>query len=221
MSIEAMKQALEAWQTSVYGSDRHHKAMLVVMTNMGQAIAEAETQEQGEPVAWPCVIEEDDFEKDTVTLKMQCSDYKVSAGQHWLSTCPQPNTTNKPLAWICEDELPVDYPFDAMYPYSKVDVVRMFPVFGPQPNKPLTGWKPIETAPRDGTEILMTNGVDVSSGQWFSGNDGTCDQDGSPNGDERDAGWIDWSGGMQPDPNHWMSLPTPPIKADRNIKRAS
>lgn len=40
-----MKQALEAWQTSVYGSDSHHKAMLIAMTNMGQAIAEAEKQE--------------------------------------------------------------------------------------------------------------------------------------------------------------------------------
>lgn len=48
MSIEAMKQALEAWQTSVYGSERHHKAMLFAMTNIGAAIAEAEKQE---PVA--------------------------------------------------------------------------------------------------------------------------------------------------------------------------
>jgi len=49
MSIEAMKQALEAWQTSVYGSERHHKAMLLAMTNMGHAIEQAEKQE---PVAW-------------------------------------------------------------------------------------------------------------------------------------------------------------------------
>ncbi len=36
--------------------------------------------------AWPCVIAEADFEQDTITLKMQCSDYKVGAGQHWLHT---------------------------------------------------------------------------------------------------------------------------------------
>jgi len=51
MSIEAMKQALEAWQTSVYGSERHHKAMLFAMTKrnevfcrflVGQAIEQAE-----------------------------------------------------------------------------------------------------------------------------------------------------------------------------------
>ncbi len=57
MSIETMKQALEAWQTSVYGSERHHKAMLMAMTNMGQVIAEAEKQE---PVAH---MYPDDLEK--------------------------------------------------------------------------------------------------------------------------------------------------------------
>jgi hypothetical protein len=36
--------------------------------------------------AWPCVIAEADFEQDTITLKMQCSDYEVRAGQHWLHT---------------------------------------------------------------------------------------------------------------------------------------
>ena len=40
-----------------------------------------------EPIeAWPCVIETADFEKNTVTLTMQCTNYKVSAGKHWLST---------------------------------------------------------------------------------------------------------------------------------------
>jgi hypothetical protein len=32
------------------------------------------------------VIAEADFEQDTITLKMQCSDYEVRAGQHWLHT---------------------------------------------------------------------------------------------------------------------------------------
>jgi hypothetical protein len=36
---EALKRALEAWQTSVYGSESHHKAMLLAMTNMAQARA--------------------------------------------------------------------------------------------------------------------------------------------------------------------------------------
>ena len=44
-----------------------------------------------EPVqtdAWPCVIAEADFEQNTITLEMQCSDYQVGAGQHWLHTTP-------------------------------------------------------------------------------------------------------------------------------------
>jgi hypothetical protein len=35
---ETMKQVLDAWQTSVYGSDSHHKAMLLAITNMAKAI---------------------------------------------------------------------------------------------------------------------------------------------------------------------------------------
>ena len=97
--------------------------------------------------------------------------------------------------------------------------LRNIPLYTTPPKlKPLTGWQPIETAPRDGTEILMTNGVNVSSGQWFSEYGGTYDQEGAPNGDGCDDGWSDWSGGMQPDPTHWMPLPPPPIEADHGIK---
>ena len=39
----------------------------------------------------------------------------------------------EPIAWMFEDELPENYPYDELYEYSKVDVVRMFPVFGPAP----------------------------------------------------------------------------------------
>ena len=39
-----------------------------------------------EPVAWPCLIDSADFSENTITLVMQCDDYKVSAGTHWLST---------------------------------------------------------------------------------------------------------------------------------------
>lgn len=35
------------------------------------------------------------------------------------------------VAWIHEDDLPNGYPYDDMYPFSKVDGVRMFPVFWP------------------------------------------------------------------------------------------
>ena len=85
--------------------------------------------------------------------------------------------------------------------------LRFVAAFGQEQER---GWQPIETAPRDGTEFLMTNGVNVSSGQWFAGDNGTCDYDGAPNCDEKEAGWMDWSGGMQPDPTHWQPLPPPP-----------
>lgn len=35
------------------------------------------------------------------------------------------------VGWINEDALPAGYPYDAMYPHSRVDGVRMFPVFAP------------------------------------------------------------------------------------------
>ena len=56
------------------------------------AIKEALAQTQ-EPVAWPCLIDSADFSKNTITLVMQCDDYKVSAGTHWLSTAPPQENT--------------------------------------------------------------------------------------------------------------------------------
>jgi hypothetical protein len=50
-------------------------------------------QPEQEPVAWPCLIDSADFSENTITLVMQCEDYKVSAGTHWLSTTsPKENT---------------------------------------------------------------------------------------------------------------------------------
>jgi len=57
----------------------------------------------------------------------------------------------EPVAWIHEDELPSSYPYDLMFPYSKVNGVRLFPVFGPFPQrKPLTDeeiWKIYDETP--------------------------------------------------------------------------
>ena len=44
-------------------------------------------------VMWPCLIDTADFSKGTVTVVMQCDDYKVSAGTHWLSTIPPKENT--------------------------------------------------------------------------------------------------------------------------------
>ena len=62
-----------------------------VLGSIHAAIAdfqEALAQPEKEPVAWPCLIDSADFSANTITLVMQCEDYKVSAGTHWLSTTP-------------------------------------------------------------------------------------------------------------------------------------
>jgi len=77
-------------------------------------------------------------------------------------------------------------------------------------------WLPIESAPRDGTAILLTNGKDVAEGHWYFEEGGTTeyrDLDGRYIGQEESDGydgWLDWDGGMQPDPTHWQPLPAPP-----------
>ena len=45
-----------------------------------------------EPLAWPCLIDSADFSENTITLVMQCEDYKVSAGTHWLFKTPSKET---------------------------------------------------------------------------------------------------------------------------------
>jgi len=50
-------------------------------------------QPEQEPLAWPCLIDSADFSENTITLVMQCEDYKVTAGQYWLSTTPPKETT--------------------------------------------------------------------------------------------------------------------------------
>lgn len=73
-------------------------------------------------------------------------------------------------------------------------------------------WQPIETAPRDGTEILTWNGVLVTSTIWEETPD-----------DEGHTGWCSathWQCesygtynnyfGKESLPTHWMPLPEPP-----------
>ena len=63
--------------------------------------------------------------------------------------------------------------------------------------KPLTvkqagDWKPIETAPKDGTEVLACNGSWI----FIAGYDRW--------------GWVDSAAGESRSPVHWMPLPEPP-----------
>ena len=77
-------------------------------------------------------------------------------------------------------------------------------------------WQPIDTAPKDGSGILLSNGVTVAQGEWLHQEPFIREQrdlDGRYiDQDEFDGfdGWIDWAGGMIPSPTHWMPLPPPP-----------
>jgi hypothetical protein len=69
-------------------------------------------------------------------------------------------------------------------------------------------WQPIETAPRDGTSVLLINrNGDIAAGLWLS--------------DARGTGWF-LAGGNKPaalfnnhhGPTHWTRLPAvPPLGA--------
>lgn len=57
------------------------------------------------------------------------------------------------------------------------------------------GWLPIESAPKDGTHVLLTDGEMISCGYW-------CGSQHAPR-------WMSDSG----EPTHWQPLPEPPANA--------
>lgn len=54
--------------------------------------------------------------------------------------------------WINEDALPDGYPYDVLFPHSKVDGVRLFPVYAPAAAENV--FQPIDQAPKNGCGIL-------------------------------------------------------------------
>ncbi|WP_137136578.1 hypothetical protein [Rhizobium sp. FKY42] len=64
-------------------------------------------------------------------LAESASDPGVDFGQVLTQEIEKLKAQPHIAGWIFEDELPESYPYDAMYPYSKVDGVRLFPVFAP------------------------------------------------------------------------------------------
>jgi len=75
---------------------------------------------QQEPVAWPCLIAEADFSEGTVTLAMQCTDYKVSAGKHWLSNTPPAQRT-----WVGLTEPEINYCYESIMFNQNIEPSRM------------------------------------------------------------------------------------------------
>ena len=122
----------------------------------------------------------------------------------------------------------IDACFDGLMPSgcgkSRYDIARAILSLRDKPDQfpdaakmmPVSGWQPIETAPKDGTQIILTNGVSVAQGEWLHQEPyarENRDLDGRYiSQDEFDGfdGWIDFVGGMLPEPTHWQPLPPPP-----------
>ena len=79
---------LTSYQSAPRGPTIHEYGQAVRALAKVREAKKALAQPEQEPVAWPCLIAEADFSQNTVTLIMQCTDYKVSAVKHWLSTTP-------------------------------------------------------------------------------------------------------------------------------------
>jgi hypothetical protein len=87
---DKMLAAIDAYFSASDGTEEEvaENLLLDVRDEINKQQSKAQPAPVREPVAWPCVIAEADFEQNTITLEMKCSDYKVGAGQHWLHTAP-------------------------------------------------------------------------------------------------------------------------------------
>ena len=104
------------------------------------------------------VIDRDEWKEATILAnqRFKTAEAKLSGAQEKINSMQQ-NMENiyvenkalqaklsaieaqEPVAWVYEDELPSGYPYDLMFPFSKVDGVRLFPIFAPvAPAQPLT-----------------------------------------------------------------------------------
>ena len=87
-------------------------------------------------------------------------------------------------------------------------------------------WQQIDTAPKDGTEILLCRGARVTAGQWLAWTD-TVDEFHGATGvylgqSVQDSGecWMTLDGGFTDDdpPTHWMPLPAPPSNPEGSTR---
>ncbi|MBP5100411.1 hypothetical protein [Pseudomonas protegens] len=84
--------------------------------------------------------------------------------------------------------------------------------------RPAEQWQPIETAPKDGTEIILRKGDRITAGAWIEWSNSAAEFHATTGvylGDveyESGADWSSWDGGFSRDdwPTHWQPLPTPP-----------
>ena len=75
---------------------------------------------------------------------------------------------------------------------------------------PVMGWQPIETAPRDGTTVLLLSQEAVKQGRLLKHGGCAVDYWHDPKRDNcRFTGWGKFNETYWP-PSHWMPLPPPP-----------
>lgn len=166
------------------------------------------------------------------------------------------------LCWVNEDELPeglTQEAYSALFPHSKVDGVRMFPIFGPtaqaapagagtwahlklmmeesawdgtlqlsdalaniddfaavHPSPPegmVGGWMPIETAPKDGTYLLLWEQYSTNPfvGCWAFGSWSVSHEHVDAEGGWDGANVVDSI--SQDRITHWTPLPLPPTSS--------
>lgn len=65
-------------------------------------------------------------------------------------------------------------------------------------------WRPIETAPKDGASVLMSNGKWISIGFYTA----------TGWGDDEPPGWYSDDSPSRAHPTHWMPLPAPPASQE-------
>ena len=140
----------------------------------------------------------------------------------WRVIKPATQPQGEPVAWLiqCQHSGLVEQ----AEPNDKSDRPDewsdSFPVFREQPAPVAVVmpdlWQPIETAPKDGTEIILRKGDRVTSGAWTEWSKADAEFHGTTGvylGQvEYDSGslWASWDGGFCNDdhPTHWQPLPT-------------
>lgn len=76
------------------------------------------------------------------------------------------------------------------------------------PSEPSSDWRPIETAPKDGAEILVPHAHErVAVAKW-----GTGHFHNPEHGSRELTGWLSRGFFMGPQPTHWMPMPPSALK---------
>lgn len=101
--------------------------------------------------------------RSEVTLKLTLQPQPEHGLTFPLFTHAMPKS--EPLAWIYEDELPSNYPYNEMFEHSKVDGVRMFPVYAPSTPQPSTDVSELVQALKKARAGLSNGLWDYGTGQ--------------------------------------------------------